>query len=67
MTLDGWEGWLAVRPPEDDSRDQADGELGIVDGREVWRLYFDQNDDVADLPLGAQRLEIRLKRVTAEA
>lgn len=67
VTLEGWEGWLAVRLPEDQSRNLADDELGIVDGREVWRLYFDQNDDGADLKPGSQGLEIRLKRVTAQS
>lgn len=67
VTLDGWEGWLAVRLPQDLVRDQVDDELGIRDGSEVWRLYFDQNDDGADLPPGAQGLEIRLKRVMAES
>lgn len=67
MTLDGWEGWLAVRLPEDDTHDETNQELGIDEGREVWRLYFDQNDDGADLPPGAQGVEIRLKRVTAQS
>lgn len=67
VTLDGWEGWLAVRLPQDAAHDQVDDELGISDGREVWRLYFDLNDDGADLPPGAQGLEIRLKRVMAES
>ncbi|KAJ6127293.1 hypothetical protein N7523_002905 [Penicillium sp. IBT 18751x] len=67
VTLDGWEGWLAVRLPEDDARDHTYQELGIDEGRDVWRLYFDQNDDGADLPPGAQGLEIRLKRVMAES
>lgn len=66
VTLEGWEGWLAVRLPEDESRDLADDE-GIVDGREVWRLYFDQNDNGADLKPGSQGLEIRLKRTTAQS
>jgi len=67
LTLDGWEGWLAVRLPDDDTRDRTNHELGIDDGHEVWRLYFDQNDDGADLPPGAQGLEIRLKRVMAQS
>ncbi|KAJ5216267.1 uncharacterized protein N7498_002674 [Penicillium cinerascens] len=67
VTLDGWEGWLAVRLPDDETHDRTNHELGIDDGREVWRLYFDQNDDGADLPPGAQGLEVRLKRVTAES
>ncbi|KAJ5388187.1 hypothetical protein N7509_010728 [Penicillium cosmopolitanum] len=66
VTLDGWEGWLAVRLSEDEARDRSDQELGIVDGQELWRLYFDKNDDGADLPPGAQGLEIQLKRVMAE-
>ncbi|CAG7917120.1 unnamed protein product [Penicillium olsonii] len=67
VKLDGWEGWLAIRLPEDQTRDQADTELGVGDGRDVWRLYFDQHDNGADLPLGTQWMEIRLKRVTAES
>jgi hypothetical protein len=67
ITLDGWEGWLAVRLPEDEIRDQGEADLEIGDGREIWRLYFDQNDDGADLPPGSQGVEIRLKRVTAES
>lgn len=67
VNLEGWEGWLAVRLPEDESRDVADCELGVVDGREVWRLWFDQNDDGAGLKAGCQGLEIRLKRMTAQS
>lgn len=67
VTLEGWEGWLAVRLPQDESRDVADQELGILDGQEVWRLWFDQNDDGADLKPGCQALEIRLKRTTAQS
>ncbi|PYI26686.1 hypothetical protein BP00DRAFT_406796 [Aspergillus indologenus CBS 114.80] len=55
LTLDGWEGWLAVRLPDDEA------------GTGLWRLYFDMNDDGADLPVGAQGLEIVLRRVAAEA
>lgn len=66
VTLQGWEGWLAVRLPEDEQR-EAEDELGIEHGLDVWRLYFDQNDDGADLPLGAKGLEIRLQRATAES
>lgn len=32
-----------------------------------WRLYFDQNDDGAVLPSGAEGLEILLKRITARS
>ncbi|KAJ5368708.1 uncharacterized protein N7496_008468 [Penicillium cataractarum] len=67
VTLEGWEGFLAVRLEQDDTREHVDSQLGIVDGREVWRLYFDQNDDGADLPPNAKGLEIRLKRVMAES
>ncbi|KAJ5584282.1 uncharacterized protein N7459_004082 [Penicillium hispanicum] len=67
VTLEGWEGWLAVRLPQDEIEAQAEHELGIDNGRGVWRLYFDQNDDGADLPPGAQGLEVRLKRVMAES
>ncbi|KAJ5126021.1 hypothetical protein N7448_005330 [Penicillium atrosanguineum] len=67
VTLEGWEGWLAVRLPEDDTQERTNQELGIDEGRGVWRLYFDHNDDGADLPPGAQGLEIRLKRVTAQS
>ncbi|KAJ5653103.1 hypothetical protein N7490_000106 [Penicillium lividum] len=66
ITLEGWEGWLAVRLSEDELQEQAEKELGIA-GRDVWRLYFDQNDDGANLPEGAKGLEIRLKRTTAES
>lgn len=66
VTLEGWEGWLAVRLPEDELQEQAEKELG-VDGRDIWRLYFDQNDDGANLPEGAKGLEIQLKRTTAES
>ncbi|KAJ5792352.1 uncharacterized protein N7503_008330 [Penicillium pulvis] len=66
VTLEGWEGWLAVRLPEDELQEQAEKELGI-DGRDIWRLYFDQNDDGANLPEGAKGLEIQLKRTTAES
>lgn len=37
ITLDGWEGWLAVRLPEDEMRDQSEADLEIGDGREIWR------------------------------
>lgn len=67
VTLEGWEGFLAVRLEQDDTRERVDQQLGIVDGREVWRLYFDQNDDGADLPPNAKGLEIRLKRVMANS
>lgn len=66
VTLEGWEGWLAVRLPEDEEANER-GELGIADDHALWRLYFDQHDDGADLPPGAQALEICLKRTAAES
>ena len=67
VTLEGWEGFLAVRLEQDDSREQVGSQPGIGAEHEVWRLYFDQNDDGADLPPNAMGLEIRLKRVMAES
>ncbi|KAJ5103014.1 hypothetical protein N7532_003543 [Penicillium argentinense] len=65
VLLEGWEGWLAVRVPGDETRIQRD--LGVDDAQGIWRLYFDQNDDGADLPVDAEALEICLKRTTAES
>lgn len=67
MTLESWEGWLAVRLPEDQIQDQMETQLNTVHHGEIWRLYFDQNDDGASLPPGGQGLEIRLQRVAAES
>ncbi|KAJ5093271.1 hypothetical protein N7456_009132 [Penicillium angulare] len=67
VTLNGWEGWLAVQLPGDAVQDQAEHGEGIVNGSDVWRLYFDRNDDGADLPPGAKGLEIQLKRTTAQS
>lgn len=67
VTLEGWEGWLAVRLPEDEEREQAEAQLGASDGRDIWRLYFDQHDNGADLPPGAQGLEVCLNRAVAES
>lgn len=67
LTMEDWEGWLAVRLPEDEVKEQINAELGMTDARDIWRLYFDGNDNGADLPPGAQGLEIRLKRTTAES
>ncbi|KAL5355929.1 hypothetical protein BJX96DRAFT_171123 [Aspergillus floccosus] len=66
ITLEGWEGWLAVRFPEDQAREHGVGGLWSG-GKDIWRLYFDQNDDGADLPGDAQALEICLTRVAAES
>lgn len=70
ITLQGWEGWLAVRRPGDEQREQEeDRGLGIVaaDEQPIWRLYFDEHDDGADLPQDAQALEICLQRVPADS
>ncbi|ODM16823.1 hypothetical protein SI65_07788 [Aspergillus cristatus] len=67
VTLDGWEGWLAVRFPDDEQQEELEAQLDVDDGRGIWRLYFDQHDDGAGLPSGAQGLEICLKRVIAES
>ncbi|KAL1874614.1 hypothetical protein Plec18167_005846 [Paecilomyces lecythidis] len=50
ITLEGWEGWLAVQLPEDER------ESGI------WRLYFDRDDNGAQLPAGSRGLEICMRR-----
>ncbi|TPR04045.1 SnoaL-like domain family protein [Aspergillus niger] len=60
ITLEGWEGWLAVRFPG-------------VDEEGVWRLWFDRDDDGAGLKdlgekgMEVQGLEVVLKRVSAES
>ncbi|GKZ19376.1 hypothetical protein AbraIFM66951_010986 [Aspergillus brasiliensis] len=57
MTLEGWEGWLAVRFPGQDDEG-------------VWRLWFDRDDDGAGLKdkgVEVQGLEIVLRRVSAES
>ncbi|KAJ5921285.1 hypothetical protein N7466_009611 [Penicillium verhagenii] len=67
LTMEDWEGWLAVRLPEDEAKEHINSELGITDARDIWRLYFDANDNGADIPPGAHGLEIRLKRTAAES
>jgi hypothetical protein len=42
-------------------------ELGMEDTQGLWRLYFDQNDDGADLLPGAEVLEVTLNRTMAES
>lgn len=64
ITLEGWEGWMAVRLPDDEIR--IPKELGLDDSHGLWRLYFDQNDDGADLPPDAEVVEICLHRTSAE-
>ncbi|PYH34433.1 uncharacterized protein BO87DRAFT_386426 [Aspergillus neoniger CBS 115656] len=57
MTLEGWEGWLAVRFPG-------------VDDEGVWRLWFDREDNGAGLrEMGREvlGLEVVLRRVAAES
>lgn len=67
VTLEGWEGWLAVRLPDDEQQEELEAQLDVDDGRGTWRLYFDQYDDGAGLLSGTQGLEICLKRVVAES
>ncbi|OQD81293.1 hypothetical protein PENANT_c028G10149 [Penicillium antarcticum] len=64
VTLEGWEGWMAVRLPRDEMYAK---ELDMEDTQGLWRLYFDQNDDGADLPPGAEVLEVILSRTMAES
>ncbi|CAI7641930.1 unnamed protein product [Penicillium pancosmium] len=65
LTMEDWEGWLAVRLPKDEAQVLVNGASANIDDHETWRLYFDGNDDGAGLPLGSKGLEIRLKRTTA--
>jgi hypothetical protein len=58
VTLEGWEGWLAVRLAGDKQQECDSG---------IWRLYFDRDDNGADLPAGSRGMEICLKRVQAES
>lgn len=55
---------MAVRLPDDE---KVVEELGVENGQGLWRLYFDQNDDGADLPEGAEVLEVTIKRTVAES
>lgn len=59
ITPEGWEGWLAVRLPDDEKRAK---ELGMKNGQGLWRLYFDEHDHGVDLPPDAEALEVTLKR-----
>ncbi|KAJ5744840.1 hypothetical protein N7533_009710 [Penicillium manginii] len=70
LTMEGWEGWLAVRLPKDEAQvlvngASANGDSADINDGETWRLYFDGNDDGAGLPQGSKGLEIRLKRTMA--
>lgn len=67
IMLQGWEGWLAVRLRDDEKREQEEQDLGVADGQGIWRLYFDENDDGADLQQDAQALEICLQRIPADS
>lgn len=67
VTLEGWECWLAVQLPEDEQQEHSEAQLDVADGRAIWRLYFDQHDNGADVPSGAQGLEICLERVVVES
>jgi hypothetical protein len=42
-------------------------EIGMKDTHGLWRLYFDHNDDGADLPPGAEVLEVTLNRAMSES
>jgi hypothetical protein len=64
VTLEDWEGWLAVRLPRDEMYAK---EIGMKDTHGLWRLYFDHNDDGADLPPGAEVLEVTLNRAMSES
>jgi hypothetical protein len=44
VTREGWEGFLAVRAPEENA----------------WKLYFDHNDNGCGLPRGTKGVEISL-------
>jgi hypothetical protein len=55
---------MAVRLPGDE---KVAEELGVENVHGLWRLFFDQNDDGADLPEGAEVLEITVKRTVAES
>ncbi|KAJ5992201.1 hypothetical protein N7451_007925 [Penicillium sp. IBT 35674x] len=63
VTLQGWEGWLAVRVLDE----KTAKELGAEDGQALWKLCFDENDDGADLAPGTEALEVTLKRTMAES
>ncbi|KAJ5768998.1 hypothetical protein N7520_003557 [Penicillium odoratum] len=63
VTLQGWEGWLAVRV-RDDKRAK---ELGAEEDQDLWTLFFDENDDGAGLPPGTEALEVTVKRTVAES
>ncbi|KAJ5717621.1 hypothetical protein N7488_003267 [Penicillium malachiteum] len=65
ITLEDWEGWMAVRDPSDEARMKE--ELGLEDCGDVWKMCFDQNDDGADLPENAEVLEVRLRRTMASS
>lgn len=55
---------MAVRLPGDE---KVAEELGVENYQGLWRLYFDQNDDGADLPEGAEVLEVIIKQIVAES
>lgn len=54
VSLQGWEGWPAVRDPDDEERDQEGRGLGVQEWQGIWRMCFDENDDGADLHPGVQ-------------
>ena len=62
VTLQGWEGWLAVRVPI--GREGAT-ELPMEQDHGLWGLFFDKHDDGAGLPPDMEVLEVTIKRITA--
>jgi hypothetical protein len=62
ITLQGWEGWLAVREP---GGGESATELPMKEDHGLWSLYFDEHDDGAGLPPGMEALEVTIKRTAA--
>lgn len=67
ITLQGWEGWLAVRQPDGEQAQEELRQGTVPQGQGIWQLYFDEHDDGADLHQDAQVLEISLQRVPADS
>lgn len=63
VTLQGWEGWLAVRVPH---AGKSAADLPIKENS-LWSLYFDEHDDGAGLPPGTEALEVTVKRTAAKS
>ncbi len=56
VTLEGWEGWLAVRLPEDESRDLADDEI-VLEDRWHAGIYGIPDEGTLEAMRTAARLE----------